>query len=177
MITLGQLGTVAAGFLDARLHDPGAVAARRIPTLRQYRTPETARLLRKLTVERPLAFQTAVFAGLIRRGKFRPTDPEALVSAFWGLILAILVTAGKLGREPEARRLLGLRLEYFRGARSVSAGRTRGRRRPRGSFRGACRGLPSSRFSQRCPGRLSCWSHRSDSPRCSMTRCSWTGTS
>ena len=95
-----------------------------------YRTPEAARLLRELTVERPLAFQAAVFAELIRKGKFRPADPEALALAFWGPILAILVAAEEPGREPEAQRLLDLHLEHFRKTHSVGAGRARGRRRP-----------------------------------------------
>ncbi|AFN45487.1 TetR/AcrR family transcriptional regulator [Arachnia propionica] len=130
MITLEQLGAAAAGFLDVWLHDPGIVAARRVLTLEQYRTPEAARLLRELTVERPLAFQAAVFAELIRKGKFRPADPEALALAFWGPILAILVAAEEPGREPEAQRLLDLHLEHFRRTHSVGAGRARGRRRP-----------------------------------------------
>ena len=91
---------------------------------------EAARLLRELTVERPLAFQAAVFAELIRKGKFRPADPEALALAFWGPILAILVAAEEPGREPEAQRLLDLHLEHFRRTHSVGAGRARGRRKP-----------------------------------------------
>ena len=55
---------------------------------------------------RTLAFQAAVFAELIRKGKFRPADPEALALAFWGPVLAILVAAEEPGREPEAQRLL-----------------------------------------------------------------------
>ena len=93
-------------------------------TLEQYRTPEAARLLRELTVERPLAFQAAVFAELIRKGRFRPADPEALALAFWGPILAILAAAEEPGREPEAQRLLDLHLEHFRATHVVADDRT-----------------------------------------------------
>ena len=122
-ITLEQLGAAAAGFLDAWLHDPGIVAARRVLTLEQYRTPEAARLLRELTVERPLAFQAAVFAELIRKGTFCPADPEALALAFWGPILAILAAAEEPGSEPEAQRLLDLHLEHFRRTHVVGSNR------------------------------------------------------
>ena len=119
-ITLEQLGTAAGGFLDVWVHDPDVVAARRVLTLEQYRTPEAARLLRELTVERPLAFQAAVFTELIRKKRFRPADPEALALAFWGPILAILAAAEEPGREPEAQRLLRLHLEHFRATHVVA---------------------------------------------------------
>ena len=123
-ITLEQLGAAAGGFLDVWVHDPDVVAARRVLTLEQYRTPEAARLLRELTVERPLAFQATVFAELIRKGRFRPADPEALALAFWGPILAILAAAEEPGREPEAQRLLDLHLEHFRATHVVADDRT-----------------------------------------------------
>jgi transcriptional regulator, TetR family len=122
-ITLDRLGSAAIGFLDVWLHDPGLVAARRVLILEQYRTPEAARLLRELTVERPLAFQAAVFAELIRKGEFRPADPEVLALAFWGPILAILAAAEEPGREPEAERLLRTHLEHFRNTYSAGADR------------------------------------------------------
>ena len=125
-ITLDHLGDAAGGFLDAWLHDPEIVAARRVLTLEQYRTPEAARLLRELTAERPLAFQAVVFAELVRKGRFRPADPEALALAFWGPILAILAAAEEPGREPEAQRLLDLHLKHFRDTYAVKSGRSEG---------------------------------------------------
>ena len=108
-ITLDHLGDAAGGFLDAWLHDPEIVAA-----------------LRELTAERPLAFQAAVFAELVRKGRFRPADPEALALAFWGPILAILAAAEEPGREPEAQRLLDLHLKHFRDTYAVKSGRPEG---------------------------------------------------
>ncbi len=121
-IILGQLESAAAGYLDLWLHDPGFVAARRVLTLEQYRTPEAGRLLRELTIERPLSCQAALFADLTSRGIFRPADPQAVALAFWGPILAILTAADAPDGESLARERLRAHLGHFRQTYSSGQG-------------------------------------------------------
>lgn len=113
-IGLARLESFAEGFFNMWLHDADFVAVRRMLTLEQYRTPEAGRLLRELIVEGPLAFQSSLFAELMRRGAFVPTDPDAAALAFWGPILAILTAAEDPARESEAKRLLRVHLAHFR---------------------------------------------------------------
>jgi len=123
-----RLDEIAGGFLDAWLHDPDLLAALRILTLEQYRTPAAGRRLRALLVDEPPAFQTQLFtgaggpgqrdrhrgAGLIDRGVFRPADPAAVALAFWGPVVMVLTGAVGQEAEPEARRRLRTHLDHFR---------------------------------------------------------------
>lgn len=120
-ITLDRLVHMAEGFLDLWLHDGDFVAARRVLTLEQYRTPEAGRRLRVLLVEQPLAFQAGIFAELIGRGLFRPGDPEAVALAFWGPIVAILTVTDMPDHEPAARRRLRAHLNHFRNTHAAEA--------------------------------------------------------
>lgn len=109
-----RLNEIAGGFLDAWLHDPDLLAALRILTLEQYRTPAAGRRLRALLVDEPPAFQTQLFTGLIDRGVFRPTDPAAVAFAFWCPVVMVLTGAVGQEAEPEARRRLRTHLDHFR---------------------------------------------------------------
>ena len=100
-ISLERLGAMAEAFLRAWLTDPEVVAARRVLTLEQYRTPEAGRRLRELLVEAPLAFQAELFGALMERGLFRPAPAQAAALAFWGPILAILTAAEGGGVESD----------------------------------------------------------------------------
>lgn len=120
-ITLDRLEAVATGLLDAWLHDPAVVAARRVLTLEQYRTPEAGELLRGLLVRRPLEFQSHLFADLMATGHFRSADPDAVALAFWGPLLALMTLAEAPDAEPEARRLLRAHLAHFRRTHLSSA--------------------------------------------------------
>lgn len=111
-ISTELIDQIAFGYLDAWLHDQDVVAARRLLTLEQYRTPAAGLALHDLTVTGPLTFQTAVFDHLIRRGNFRPAEPRAVALAFWGPIMAMLAIADV--DEAEARDLLSLHLDHFR---------------------------------------------------------------
>ena len=113
-IPIERLEEIAVGFLNLWLHDQDFVAARRILTLEQYRTPEAGQRLRAMLVDEPLAFQSALFAELIRREFFRPADPTAVALAFWGPILAILTKADGAEDEADARRLLHIHLVHFK---------------------------------------------------------------
>lgn len=95
-IDADRLEVMAAAYLRTWLTDPGVVAARRVLTLEQYRTPQAGCRLRRLTVEAPLAFQAELFGALMDRGLFRPAPPQAVALAFWGPILAI--ASGAEGR-------------------------------------------------------------------------------
>lgn len=113
-ITIDRLEAIARALLDAWLHDPDVVAARRVLTLEQYRTPEAGSQLRGMLVEYPLAFQSSLFAQLIASGSFLAADPDAVALAYWGPILAIMTLAEAPKAEPEAHRLLRLHLDHFR---------------------------------------------------------------
>lgn len=120
-ITLERLEVIAAGLMDAWLHDPAVVAGRRVLTLEQYRTPEAGELLRGLMVRRPLEFQSHLFADLMATGHFRSADPDAVALAFWGPLLALMTLAEAPDAEPEARRLLRAHLAHFRRTHLSSA--------------------------------------------------------
>lgn len=105
------LETMANGFLDMYLQDEAFVAARRVLTLEQYRNPAAGDRLRDLMIDRPLTFQSAVFAQLMERGAFRPSDPDAVALAFWGPILAIATIAES--DEAGARQRLASHLRHF----------------------------------------------------------------
>lgn len=108
-----RLEEVAAGFARLWLTDPDVIAARRILTLEQFRTPEAGARLRGLTVQRPLAFQAELFTALIERGGFREADPQAVALAFWGPIHLILSGASGPADLDEALRRIHLHLEHF----------------------------------------------------------------
>ncbi len=112
-ITLENLEHIAQGFLDMWLEDPDFIAAQRILTIEQYRTPQAGELLRKLMIERPLAFQTTLFTKLINEKLFRPVDPAALALAFWGPILTILISSDSPEHKPRAQQQLHLHLQHF----------------------------------------------------------------
>ncbi len=115
-----HLKAASEEMLHLWLHDPEVVAARRMLTLDQYRTPEAGQLLRDWTVNDPVSFQTNIFAALIERGAFRPADPQAVALAFWGPILAIL-TAAEESNETEAIRRLHLHIDHFTATHLVAS--------------------------------------------------------
>lgn len=121
-IGLDELERLARGFLDAWLHDADLLAARRILTLEQYRSPALGARLRDLTIHRPLRFQTDLFGRLIASGAFIPADPAAVALSFWGPMLAIMGIAEQGDGEAEARRLLRTHLEHFRGLHIAAEG-------------------------------------------------------
>ncbi|MDN5562855.1 TetR family transcriptional regulator [Luteococcus japonicus] len=103
---------VAQALMDAWLHDPDVVVARRVLTLEQYRTPEVGRRLRDWMVNDAVAHQSILFAALMEQGLFLAADPRAVALAFWGPVLAILIAA-EAGDEELARERLRLHVEHF----------------------------------------------------------------
>lgn len=113
-ITLERLEQIALSMLDKWLNDQDVIAAHRILTLEQYRTPQAGRQLRSFLVEQPLAFQSVLFAELIKRDALLPADPEAVALAFWGPVLAILLSADGPDGQLGAERLMRSHLQHFR---------------------------------------------------------------
>lgn len=109
-----RLTEVALGFFDFAVGDAEFMAIRRMLTLEQFRTPRAGELLRALMVDRPLEFQTGLFAELMTRGLFRDADPRAVALAFWGPVVAVLGLADDPARIAEARAALTAHLAHFR---------------------------------------------------------------
>ncbi len=115
-ISIERLTAIAVGFFDAMLHDPELASLRRMFVVGQYRDPTMGRALRDYWIERPIAFQTALFGDLMARGEFLDgLDPEQTALAFFGPVLTLLQLAESGGvHEERARELLVDHVLHFR---------------------------------------------------------------
>lgn len=115
-ISAQRLIVIAEGFFDAMLHDDELAAFRRMLIVGQYRDAGMGEMWRSYWIERPLAFQTSLFDGLISRGEFLDgLDPEQTALAFFGPVLTLLHLAESGGeREERARQMLARHVQHFR---------------------------------------------------------------
>lgn len=113
-ISLEHLEDTALGFLDMWVNDPDFVAARRLLTIEQYHTAKAGKMLRSLTIDRPVGFQSELFALLIAQGAIRSVDPTTLALAFWGPIFTILHATDAPSELNHAISQLKSHLQHFR---------------------------------------------------------------
>lgn len=88
--------------------DPWNVRYRRLLILSQFTDERAARLYRKLYRDYPLEIQEAVFAGLMKAGKFKNSDPAAAALEFYGGTFLLMHTCGSW-EEAEPRLLAHLK--------------------------------------------------------------------
>lgn len=120
-----SLVAIADGFLSMWLFDEEFIALRRVLVVEQYRSPEAGDLLRGFLIEEPLQFQTALFANLIAAGAFRPADPADVAMAFWGPVVAVLLTANEPSDADSARSRLRAHIAHFSQTHAATHAATR----------------------------------------------------
>lgn len=96
------------------LKDESAAAFRRMLTIEQFKNTLAGETYRSFMIEGVLDFQSKVFAEMIRKGFFRPGDPQAMALQFYGpLFLLLSRYDGQPEREEEALRLVDAHMEGF----------------------------------------------------------------
>lgn len=92
--------------------DPWNVRFRKLLTVNQYENEQAKEIYRKLYRDYPIQFQSRLFAGLMERGEFRKTDPEAAALAFYGPVFLLIHTCDSL---EEGKELLKKHIRQFAG--------------------------------------------------------------
>lgn len=82
-------------------------------TIEQYHTAKAGKMLRSLTIDRPVACQAELFTLLIAQGAVRPVDPTTLALAFWGPIFTILHATDAPSELNYAQDQLKSHLQHF----------------------------------------------------------------
>ena len=87
------------------LEDEVVSLFRRMLTIEQYSNPQAGALYRRIFVEEPLAYQSQLFAGLMRSGVFKPAPPEAMAVHFYAPLFLMLSRYDAPDVDPEAIRI------------------------------------------------------------------------
>lgn len=119
-ISGSSLTVIAQGMFEFVLHDPVFSKLRRLMMIEQYRDPAVAQRLNDYLIGEPLAFQTDLFAELMKGGEFvEGVSPSQFALAFYGPIF-MLMQMGESDEE-SAKKLLeqhvtGFRQHYLKDA-------------------------------------------------------------
>ena len=86
-----RLTVIAQGMFEFVLHDPVFSKLRRLMMIEQYRDAAVARRLNDYLIGEPLAFQTDLFAELMKGGEFvEGVSPSQVALAFYGPIFMLM---------------------------------------------------------------------------------------
>ncbi len=108
-----QLAAMAGHIFEFYFTDEINTRLRRMLTIEQYRTPEAARLYRKLSFDDSLTYQTKLFEEMMKAGCFRLADPYILALAFYAPIYLIFCKFDNGGDVDEARELFERHVRHF----------------------------------------------------------------
>jgi AcrR family transcriptional regulator len=115
-----QLAAMAGRIFEFYFTDEINTRLRRMLTIEQYRSPESARLYRKLSFDDSLEYQTKLFEEMIKAGCFRQADPYTLALAFYAPIYLIFCKFDNGGSVAEARELFERHVRHFSDTYTIS---------------------------------------------------------
>lgn len=110
-----RLLAIARSMFDFVVESPYFTKLRRFLMIEQYRNADVSLRLHEVFIERPLAFQTAIFRDLISSGEFREgLDPELTALSFYGPIYLLVQHADSDDSTIQTNRLLAGHVRQFR---------------------------------------------------------------